>query len=65
MRTNTWRITGYRGSSDYDGPADNNTDFELIMDRRFTQRDVEEIMFNYWRPVYRVVAIKAELVNDA
>jgi hypothetical protein len=63
MKANVWRITGYRGRNDYDGPMDDNTDIEIIFDSRFKKEDVENIMFAYWGRKYRSVAIKAELVE--
>lgn len=63
MKANTWRITGYRGRNDYDGPMDDNTSIEVIFDSRFNKEDVETIMFNYWNKKYRSVAIKAELIE--
>ena len=64
MKANTWRITGYKGRNDYDGPADDNTDLEIIFDSRFKKEDIETIMFNYWGKKYRSVAIKAELLEE-
>ncbi len=64
MKANTWRITGYRGQNDYDGPSDDNTDLEIIFDSRFKKEDVEAIMFCYWCKKYRSVAIKAELLKE-
>lgn len=63
MKANTWRITGYRGRNDYDGPMDDNTSIEVIFDSRFNKEDVETIMLNYWSKKYRSVAIKAELIE--
>ena len=63
MEANIWRITGYKGWNDYDGPVDDNTDIEVIFDSRFKKEDVEDIMFNYWGKKYRMVAIKAEMVG--
>lgn len=63
MKANTWRITGYRGRNDYDGPMDDNTSIEVIFDSRFNKEDVETIMSNYWNKKYRSVAIKAELIE--
>jgi hypothetical protein len=62
-KSNAWLISGYRGRNDYDGPADDNTKIELIMDSRFTKDDVEKIMADYWSKFYRSVAIKAELLK--
>ena len=62
MKVNVWRITGYKGHNDYDGPEDDNTQIDLIMDSRFTKENVEEIMAQYWSKFYRSVAIKAELL---
>lgn len=64
MKANIWRITGYKGRNDYDGPADDNTDLEVIFDSRFSKEDVEDIMFYYWGKRYRSVAIKAELLKE-
>lgn len=63
MKANVWRITGYKGRNDYDGPEDDNTKIDLIMDSRFTKENVEEIMAQYWSKFYRSVAIKAELFD--
>ena len=63
MKANIWRITGYKGRNDYDGPPDDNTDLEIIFDSRFKKEDVEDIMFYYWCKFYRTVAIKAELLK--
>ena len=63
MEANIWRITGYKGRNDYDGPADDNTDIEIIFDSHFKKEDVEDIMFSYWGKKYRSVAIKAEMVG--
>ena len=64
MKAIIWRITGYKGRNDYDGPADDNTDLEVIFDSRFSKEDVEDIMFYYWGKRYRSVAIKAELLKE-
>ena len=45
MEANIWRITGYKGRNDYDGPADDNTDIEVIFDSRFKKEDVEDIKY--------------------
>ena len=63
MEANVWRITGYKGTSDYDGPDDDNIDLEIIFDSRFKKADVETIMLNYWSKKYRSVVIKAEIVG--
>ena len=63
MKVNVWRITGYKGRNDYDGPEDDNTKLDLIMDSRFNKENIEEIMAQYWSKFYRSVAIKAELLE--
>ena len=63
MEANIWRITGYKGRNDYDGPMDDNIDIEIIFDSRFKKDDVENIMLAYWGKKYRSVAVKAELVG--
>ena len=45
--SNVWMITGYHDRNDYDGPADDNVELELIMDSRFTKDDAEKIMTDY------------------
>lgn len=64
MKANVWRITGYKGRNDYDGPADDNTNIEVVFDSRFKKEDVEDILFYYWGRKYRSVAIKAELLEE-
>lgn len=49
MKTNVWRIAGYRGRNGYDGSADDNIKLDIIFDSRFKKEDVEEIMFYYCR----------------
>ena len=63
MKVNIWRIIGYKGHNDYDGPMDDNTNLEIAFDSRFKKEDIEEIMFNYWGKKYRSVAIRAELIE--
>ena len=65
MKYSIWRITGYRGWNDYDGPTDDNTKVDIIFDNRFKKEDVEAFMFNYWGKKYRSVAIKAEQLKRA
>lgn len=64
MKANIWKITGYKGRNDYDGPEDDNTDLDLIMDSRFTKEHIEEIMSQCWSKFYRSVAIKAEFIKS-
>lgn len=64
MKANVWRVTGYRGKNDYDGPADDNTKLDIIFDSRFKKEDVENILAYYWDKIYRSVAIKAELLKS-
>ena len=64
MKANVWRITGYKGRNDYDGPADDNTKLDIIFDGRLKKEDVEDILFYYWSRKYRSVAIKAELLEE-
>ena len=64
MKANVWRVTGYRGKNDYDGPADDNTKLDIIFDSHFKKEDVENILAYYWDKIYRSVAIKAELLEE-
>ena len=63
MEVTIWRIMGYKGRNDYDGPQDDNIDITIAMDSRFKKEDVEDIMLNYWSKKYRSVALKAEMVG--
>jgi hypothetical protein len=56
-----WTIKGYKGPDDYDGHLDDNFSFDVAMDARFTQNDVEQIFFNRWDKKYRTVALGATL----
>ena len=64
MKANIWRITGYRGKNDYDGPEDDNTKLDIIFDGCLKKEDVEDLLFYYWGKKYRSVAIKAELLRS-
>lgn len=63
MEANVWKITGYKGRNDYDGPMDDNIDIDIIFDSRFKKEDVENIMLAYWGRKYRSVAIKVEIIG--
>ena len=43
-KTKTWRVIGYVGRSDYDGPSDDNLDFKLELDASITKDEVLEIL---------------------
>ncbi len=64
MSANVWRITGYRGKNDYDGPEDDNTKLDIIFDSHFKKEDVEEILAQYWSKFYRSVAIRADILEE-
>ena len=64
MKANIWKITGYKGYNDYDGPLDNNIEIEIVMDTYFSKNDVEDIMVNYYSKFYRIVVIKAYLLKE-
>ena len=58
-RVKMWRITGYKGFDNYDGPSDNNMCFEVLMDARFKKEEVEEIFLNRFSKKHRTVALSA------
>lgn len=55
--TNTWKVSGYCGWSDYDGPADNNLNFEIEMDKSVTKDELETLLFNRFGKKYRCVVL--------
>ena len=63
-KANIWRITGYKGWSDYDGPIDDNVEIDVIFDSRFRKEDVEDIMLHYWNKKYHSVSIKANILAE-
>lgn len=66
MTVNIWKISGYMGWSDYDGPQDDNVNFIVAMDSRFKKEDVEEIFVNRYSKSEknRVVVISATLIDE-
>ena len=58
---NIWKIDGYCGWNDYDGPADCNRHDEYIMDANFKKQDVIEMWMSINRG--RVVTVaKCEII---
>ena len=64
MKITIWQISGYKGWNDYDGVADNNFTFKVVMDSRFAKEEVEEIFFNRYIKKYRTVALKATVIEE-
>ena len=58
MKANIWRITGYRGKNDYDGPEDDNTKLDIIFDGRLKTEDVEDLLFYSWGRSIVVLLLK-------
>ena len=65
IKVNIWRVSGYRGRYDYDGPEDDNFCFVTALDARLTKDDVLELFFNRWSHKYRTVSLYAELLDTA
>ena len=59
LKVKTWKITGYKGWDDWDGPEDNNLNFTVVMDARFSKDDVQEIFLNRFSKKHRSVVIDA------
>jgi len=59
---NRWKIEGYAGWSDYDGPQDNNINREIEVDSFLTKEDIEYAFRNHYSR-HRVVSIKATLIK--
>ena len=64
MKIKVWNVTGYKGRDNYDGPSDDNTDFHVAMDARFTKDDVVDIFLNRFGKKHRMVALNAKLVAE-
>ena len=60
LKAKIWNISGYKGWDDYDGPGDNNMNFNVILDARFTKEEVEEIFVNRYTKKHRVVVVEAQ-----
>lgn len=60
MSGKIWKITGYIGHSNYDGPEDNNLTKYIVFDERFSKETVIDFMTYYFSKKYRVVYINAE-----
>ena len=59
LKVKTWKIAGYKGFDNWDGPEDNNVKFTVVMDARFSKEDVEEIFANRFSKKHRVVVVEA------
>ena len=59
-----WRIEGYKGNSDCDGPEDYNIDMEMPWDSHFKAKDIENIMATYWGKKFRCVTVKATFLRS-
>lgn len=65
IKVNIWKVAGYKGFDDYDGPEDNNFSFEAAFDARLTKEEVENFFFErYAKRKYRNVVLRAELVSE-
>ena len=60
MSGKVWKITGYIGFSDYDGPEDDNLTKYIVFDERFSKETVIDFMVHYFSKKYRVVVINAD-----
>lgn len=59
-----WRVTGYVGWSDYDGPSDDNLDVKLILDASITKDEVYAILNERFKK-YRNTVFKLYDVTEA
>lgn len=60
MPGKTWKITGYIGFSDYDGPKDDNLTTYIVFDERFSKKAVIDFMVYFFSKKYRTVVINAD-----
>ena len=59
LKAKIWKVTGYKGWDDWDGPEDNNVSFTVVMDARFSKEDVQDIFLNRFSKKHRSVVIGA------
>jgi hypothetical protein len=64
MKAKVWKVFGYKGNDDCDGPADYNFHFEVLMDARFSKEDVQDIFANRFSKKYRSVEVGAEELRE-
>jgi len=57
--TNKWKVTGYYGFSDYDGPEDDNINLIMEMDKSVTKEELEYLLFKRYEK-YRCVVLKTK-----
>ena len=60
MPGKVWKITGYIGFSDYDGPEDDNLTTYIVFDERFSKKTVIDFMAYFFSKKYRTVVIDAD-----
>lgn len=60
MPGKVWKITGYIGFSDYDGPEDDNLTTYIVFDERFSKKTVIDFMVYFFSKKYRTVVINAD-----
>ena len=59
MPGKVWKITGYIGQSDCDGPEDYNLTKYVVFDNRFSKNTVIDFMCYFFSKKYRCVEINA------
>ena len=59
-----WRIEGYTGCSDYDGPQDDNHHEDLIFDGRYTKKGVIQMWMSAHDNGGYVAVSKCELIAE-
>lgn len=64
MPGKVWKITGYIGFSDCDGPEDYNLTNYIVFDERFGKKTIEDLLCYYFSKKYRYVEIVAKEASD-
>ena len=59
LKAKIWKVTGYKGWDNWDGPEDNNVSFTVVMDARFSKEDIQDIFLNRFSKKHRSVVIDA------
>ena len=58
-----WKVQGYAGWYDYDGPQDNNFEFYYELDDKITREDVESIIKNKYKNE-RILAYEITMIGE-
>lgn len=64
LKAKVWKVFGYKGNDDCDGPADYNFSFEVVLDAGFSKEDVQDIFANRFSKKHRTVEVGATELRE-